>query len=207
MKKCILIAMCLLLVLGSFAQETNGKSEKKSKTKSLFMDVHEVGPGKVSFEDVLEAHKKDLATGPGYGVEFMKFWVDEAQGKIYCLATAATAGDLTHAHAKAHGLLPKDVYRVKSSTNESEMAGKDYFLDFHNVGKGKVTADAVAGAHLKDLAIQKKYGVNLINYWLDEKSGVIFCLAQANDSTGLIKTHKEAHGLLPDAVHKVKQGQ
>lgn len=207
MKNCILSAMGLLLVLGSFAQETNGKLEKKSKTKSLFMDVHELGAGKVSFEDVMEAHKKDLAVGSKYGVNFMKFWVDETQGKVYCLAAADKAGDLTNAHAKAHGLLPKDVYKVKSSVDEAEIAGKDYFLDFHNVGAGKVTAEAVAGAHLKDLAVQKKYGVNLINYWLNEKEGVIFCLAQANDSTGLIKTHKEAHGLVPDAVYKVKQGQ
>lgn len=207
MKKCILSVMGILLVLGSFAQETNGKMDKKSSAKSLFMDVHEVGPGKVSFQDVWEAHKKDLKVGPKYGVDFMKFWVDEEQGKIYCLAAADKAGDLIRAHAKAHGLVPKDVYHVQSSVNEAEISGKDYFLDFHNVGKGNVTAAAVAGAHLKDLAVQKKYGVNLISYWLDEKEGVIFCLAQASDSSGLIKTHKEAHGLVPDAVYKVKQGQ
>ena len=32
------------------------------------------------------------------------------------------------------------------------------------------------------------------------------CLAQAKDSNALIQTHKEAHGLLPARVSKVKEG-
>ena len=52
-----------------------------------------------------------------------------------------------------------------------------------------------------------KYGVNLINYWVDEKNGTVMCLAQAPDSAALIKTHKEAHGLIPVSVMLVKQGQ
>ena len=52
-----------------------------------------------------------------------------------------------------------------------------------------------------------KYGVNFIDYWVDEKEGVVVCLAQAKDSTDIIKTHKEAHGLLPVYIQKVQQGQ
>ena len=70
-----------------------------------------------------------------------------------------------------------------------------------------MTAKAVAEAHQKDLAVQKKYGVNLINYWVDEKNGIVMCLAQAPDSAALINTHKEAHGLIPVSVTLVKQGQ
>jgi hypothetical protein len=88
------------------------------------------------------------------------------------------------------------------------MKGKNnLYLDIHELGAGKVTAADVAGAHQKDLAIQGKYGVNLINYWVDEKKGTVMCLAQAPDSTALINTHKEAHGLIPIRVEKVKQGQ
>ena len=32
------------------------------------------------------------------------------------------------------------------------------------------------------------------------------CLSQAPDSTAIIQTHKEAHGLIPDHIEKVKQG-
>jgi hypothetical protein len=80
-------------------------------------------------------------------------------------------------------------------------------LDVHHLGAGNVTAEAVAGAHEKDLKVEKKYGVNFINYWVDTDNGTIFCLSQAPDSNAVIQTHKEAHGLLPDVVLPVKQGQ
>ena len=75
------------------------------------------------------------------------------------------------------------------------------------MGAGDVTAAAAAEAHNKDLAVQKKYGVNLINYWVDEKKGTIFCLSEAPDSNAVIRTHAEAHGLLPAYILKVKQGE
>jgi hypothetical protein len=30
--------------------------------------------------------------------------------------------------------------------------------------------------------VQPKYGVNFINYWVDEKNGVVMCLSEAADS-------------------------
>ncbi|MNH43004.1 hypothetical protein D3C79_1048130 [compost metagenome] len=81
------------------------------------------------------------------------------------------------------------------------------FIDVHELGPGKVTAKDVAEAHAKDLAVESKYGVNFINYWVDEKNGVVFCLSEAADSTAILKTHKAAHGLLPAYIIKVKQGE
>jgi hypothetical protein len=77
----------------------------------------------------------------------------------------------------------------------------------HELGAGNVKASDVAAAHVKDLAVQKKYGVNLLNYWVNEKDGVVMCLAEAPDSGALINTHKEAHGLIANYVMEVKQGQ
>ena len=65
----------------------------------------------------------------------------------------------------------------------------------------------MADAHKKDLAVKGKYGVNFINYWVDEKAEVVMCLSEAADSNAIIKTHKEAHGLIPVDILKVKQGQ
>lgn len=59
----------------------------------------------------------------------------------------------------------------------------------------------------KYILLTKKYGVILVDYWVDEKDGVIMYLAEAKDSSALIHTHKEAHGLVPNKVLKVKQGQ
>ena len=39
--------------------------------KHLYIDVHQLEPGKVKFADVAEAHKKDLAVESKYGVNFV----------------------------------------------------------------------------------------------------------------------------------------
>ena len=52
------------------------------------------------------------------------------------------------------------------------------FLDIHQHIPG-LTAEAVAGAHAKDLQTQAKYGVKYLKYWFDESTGKVFCLAEA----------------------------
>jgi hypothetical protein len=61
-------------------------------------------------------------------------------------------------------------------------------------------------AHKKDLATEGKYDVNFINFWVDEKQGKVYCLSSAKDSQSVIKTHTEAHGLLPASIFKVTDG-
>src|SRR3989442_642360 len=59
------------------------------------------------------------------------------------------------------------------------------FLDVHNhVPEAKAKDDA--DAHMKDLKVQGKDGVNYLKYWLDESKGKIFCLADApnNEAAG-----------------------
>ncbi|MGH2563306.1 MAG: DUF4242 domain-containing protein, partial [Ginsengibacter sp.] len=140
-------------------------------------------------------------------VNFIKFWIDEKEGKVYCLSSAKDSQSIIKTHAEAHGLLPSAVFKVTDGTPAEAFNGGKLFLDVHNLGPGKVNAAAVAEAHKKDLAVEKKYGVNFINYWVDEKTGTIFCLSQAPDSNAIISTHKEAHGLLPGQVLQVKQGE
>ena len=179
----------------------------KEPSKNIYIDVHHLGAGKVTAKDVEEAHKKDLAVQKKFGVSILKYWFDEAKGDVYCLSTADSSESIRKTHAAAHGLLPEEFYQVTEG-QEAVMKGKnDLYLDVHELGEGKVTAADVAGAHQKDLAVQGKYGVNLINYWVDEKKGTVMCLAQAPDSAALINTHKEAHGLVPLKVIKVKQGE
>jgi hypothetical protein len=178
----------------------------KKHRLNLYIDIHHFGPGKVKFEDVAKAHAKDLATQKTYGVHFLKYWVDETGGNVYCLASATNAQAIRKTHAKAHGLVPAEVYLVKSGVASPENASKDFYFDVHNLGAGKVTAKAVVAVHQKDLAVEHKYGVNLLNYWVDEQRGVVMCLSQAPDSNAIISMHREAHGLLPSYVQKVKIG-
>ena len=172
--------------------------------KQLYIDVHDLD--KVAFNDVAEAHKKDLATQDKYGVNFIKYWVDEDAGKVYCLSEASHPDMVRKTHQEAHGLAPSKIHLV-SDGDEAAMTGKQLFLDIHRVGAGAVTAHAVADAHEKDLSVQEKYGVNFINYWVDEKEGMIMCLSEAPDSSAVINTHKEAHGLAPHEIRSVKQGE
>lgn len=164
-------------------------------------------PGKVTYAQVAGAHAKDLAVEKKYKVHFIRFWVNESAGTVYCLSSALDAQSISKTHREAHGLIPYQVYQVTEGPEGTTKNGMSFFLDIHELGPGKVKAKDVAAAHQKDLAVQAKYGVNFINYWVDEKQGRVLCLSQAHDSTAVIKTHKEAHGLLPVSIERVRQGQ
>jgi len=208
-----LIVVSLFFSAALHAQSPKSKNAPKktkdsaTKPNSLFLDVHHLGAGKVTAKDVAAAHQKDLAVEKKYGVNIIKYWLDEKNGDVYCLASAPDSESLRATHAEAHGLVPDAIRKVSEGKRAQALKNKNLYLDIHELGPGKVTAKDVAGAHEKDLQVQKKYGVNLITYWVDEKNGTVMCLAEAADSTDLIKTHKEAHGLVPQKVMKVKEGQ
>jgi len=202
------ILICSTISLNMVAQTTGTNTGSLTNApKQLYIDVHELQPGKVKFADVAEAHRKDLATQGKYGVDFVKYWVDESKGLVYCLSTAQDSASIIKTHAEAHGLLPSHIYLVTDGDAASLKGSNNLFLDIHYLGAGKVTAHDVAEAHLKDLAKQGAHHVNFINYWVNEKEGVVMCLSQAKDSDSVTQTHKEAHGLLPDVILQVKEGQ
>jgi hypothetical protein len=78
---------------------------------SLFMDVHNIEGG-VSAADVAEAHRADLDTQRSYGVSYLRYWVDESAGKIFCLVEADDAELATTVHREAHGLVADEIYSV-----------------------------------------------------------------------------------------------
>ena len=79
------------------------------------------------------------------------------------------------------------------------------FMDVHDHVEG-LTADAVAGAHKRDLEVQDKYKVNYLQYWFDEGSGKVFCLVDAPDAAAAEAVHREAHGLVADHITPVEEG-
>ena len=78
---------------------------------SLFMDVHNLDGG-VSAADVAKAHQADLETQDKYGVSYLRYWVDESAGKIFCLVEADNAEDAETVHREAHGLVADSIYPV-----------------------------------------------------------------------------------------------
>jgi hypothetical protein len=80
----------------------------------LFMDVHNV-PG-VKADDVAKAHQEDLRVQGEHGVDYRQYWVDEANGKIFCLVDAPDAEAANTVHREAHGLVADEVYPVTEGT-------------------------------------------------------------------------------------------
>lgn len=210
MKTIIVLTLIAFSCMSFYATgQTNNKSITvgKAKDENLYIDVHQLTPGKVTYEDVAKAHAKDLAVEGKYGVHFINFWVNKEKGLVYCLSSASDSSSIRKAHAEAHGLLPQYIYKVTDGAASTLNGQKNFFLDVHYLGAGNVTAKDVAAAHRKDVAVEKRHGVNFINYWVDEKQGVVMCLSQAKDSSSVIETHKEAHGLIPAYVLKVEEGE
>lgn len=199
-----LVTIFGLISLHSTAQTRTGAATNEKK---LFMDVHQLEPGKVKFEEVAKAHAKDLSVEGKYGVHFLNYWVDAEQGLVYCLSSSADSNSIRKTHAEAHGLLPAYTLEVTDGAVAPLTGNNKLFMDIHKLGAGNVTAAAVADAHKKDLAVQGKYGVNFINYWVDEKAGVVLCLSEAKNPESVANTHKEAHGLIPVEIRNVKQGE
>lgn len=82
---------------------------------SLFMDVHNIEGG-VSASDVAAAHQADLETQGSYGVSYLRYWVDESAGRIFCLVEAEDAEAANTVHREAHGLVADEIYPVSEHT-------------------------------------------------------------------------------------------
>ena len=78
----------------------------------LFMDVHESLPDGATVKDVVGAHQADLNTQGEYGVKYLRYWVDEADGKVFCLVEAPNADAAITVHKEAHGLVADKIYEV-----------------------------------------------------------------------------------------------
>ncbi|WP_082600475.1 DUF4242 domain-containing protein [Agromyces sp. Root81] len=78
---------------------------------TLFMDVHTIDGG-VSEADVAGAHQADLATQNAHGVNYLRYWVDQEAGKIFCLVDAPDADAANTVHREAHGLVADEIYPV-----------------------------------------------------------------------------------------------
>ncbi len=78
------------------------------------------------------------------------------------------------------------------------------FMDFH-LGKG-VKIEEAKKAHLKDLAVQAKYNVKYLQYWVNEEAGKVFCLMEGPDKEAIMATHKEANNLEPCNIIEVDGG-
>ncbi len=82
---------------------------------ALFMDVHSIEGG-VSAADAAGAHQADLEIQKQHDVTYLKYWVDEAAGKIFCLVEAPDAEAANAVHREAHGLVADEIFSVSEHT-------------------------------------------------------------------------------------------
>lgn len=78
---------------------------------ALFMDVHRLS-NPVTLDEVATAHAADLQTQDEYGVHYLRYWVDEAEGQIFCLVDAPDAEAAVRVHKEAHGLVADEIHSV-----------------------------------------------------------------------------------------------
>ena len=77
----------------------------------LYMDVHNLD-GPVTLDDVAKAHAADLDKQGDHDVHYLRYWVDEQHGKIFCLVDAPDADAANTVHRDAHGLVADEIYPV-----------------------------------------------------------------------------------------------
>jgi peptidyl-tRNA hydrolase len=81
----------------------------------LYMDVHNIDGG-VAVDDVAKAHIADLQTQSSYDVKYLRYWVNEPQGKVFCLVEAPSAVAAATVHREAHGLVADSIFEVQEGS-------------------------------------------------------------------------------------------
>jgi Protein of unknown function (DUF4242) len=81
----------------------------------LYMDVHHIDGG-VGADDVAKAHIADLETQGSYDVKYLRYWVNEADGKVFCLVEAPSADAAATVHREAHGLVADSIFEVQEGS-------------------------------------------------------------------------------------------
>ena len=78
----------------------------------IYMDIHKGVEG-LTTKAVAEAHLKDLEVQESYGVKYLKYWFNEADGTVFCLSEAPNKEAAEAVHREAHGLVADEIIEVK----------------------------------------------------------------------------------------------
>ncbi len=87
----------------------------------LYMDVHTL-QGATTIQ-VDQAHAADLETQGKYGVEYLKYWFKESQGKAFCLVNAPSPEAAQLVHREAHGQVAEKIIPVEPELVEAFLGG------------------------------------------------------------------------------------
>jgi hypothetical protein len=76
----------------------------------LFMDYHKHVVA--TFDEGVLAHLQDLEVQAKFSVRYLKWWLNEGEGIIYCLIEAPDAESCEAVHRHSHGMLACSIVEV-----------------------------------------------------------------------------------------------
>ena len=88
------------------------------------MDIHKI-PGGITAEDVAKCHAEDIKVQSKYGVSYHKYWVNEKEGKIFCLCHAPNAEAAVQVHREAHGQMAEKIIQVEPEVADLFFSGTE----------------------------------------------------------------------------------
>ena len=89
----------------------------------LYLDIHEL-PGATA-EDLGKAHMADVDAQKKYGVNYVKYWLNESCGKAFCLVEAPDAEAAIRVHRDAHGHVADKIIEVDPDLADGFLGGGD----------------------------------------------------------------------------------
>jgi len=75
------------------------------------MDFHNLS--EINIEDSRKAHLKDLSVQDKYKVKYLQYWINEQEGKAYCLIEAPSKEACAATHREANGTMACNLVEVK----------------------------------------------------------------------------------------------
>jgi class 3 adenylate cyclase len=86
-----------------------------------YMDIHDLHG--ITPEEAAKAHAADVDVQQKYGVNYLKYWVNESCGKVFCLVDAPNAEAASHVHREAHGFVAEKIIEVQPEVAEGFLGG------------------------------------------------------------------------------------
>jgi hypothetical protein len=81
-------------------------------TMPLFMDVHHIRDT-LDLAQVAEDQAADRRFEGRHGVRYLRYWVDETHGTIFCLVEAPYAEAAKAVHRQAQNPVTDEIYQVR----------------------------------------------------------------------------------------------
>ncbi len=81
----------------------------------LYMDVHN-HVDDLTREAVEGAHQRDLEVQKDHDVEYLRYWYNEDEGRVFCLVRAPSKEAAEQVHREAHGLVADDIIEVEEGS-------------------------------------------------------------------------------------------